>query len=174
VPYVAAQAGLLAHWKGRLPFSGALAVGLVSSGNRAHKNDRNRSISPQELSPLLDVPGTRFFSLQKDQQFPGIEALGPELTDFADSAAAIANLDLVISVDTSVAHLAGAMGRPAWTLLPFAPDWRWMLERTDSPWYPGMRLFRQAAPKDWKPVIEEVRVALTNLSDSRKERGPVG
>jgi tetratricopeptide (TPR) repeat protein len=174
VPYVAAPAGLLLHWKDRLPASGALAVGLVSSGNPAHQNDRNRSIPPQELSPLLDVPGTRFFSIQKEQQLPGIEALGPELTDFADSAAAIANLDLVISVDTSVAHLAGAMGRPAWTLLPFAPDWRWMLGRTDSPWYPGMRLFRQTAPKDWKPVIEEVRVALTNLSDSRKERGPVG
>jgi hypothetical protein len=173
VPYVGVQAGLLAHWRRRLPFSRALAVGLVSSGNPAHKDDRNRSISPQELSPLLDVPGTRFFSLQKHEQFPGIEALGPELTDFADSAAAIANLDLVISVDTSVAHLAGAMGRPAWTLLPFAPDWRWMLGRTDSPWYPGMRLFRQRAPKDWTPVIEEVRVALTNLSDSRKEHGPV-
>ena len=172
LPYISAPAGLLEHWKKRLSTSGALVVGLVSSGNPAHPNDRNRSIPPQEFSPLLGVPGIQFFSLQNDQQFPGVNALGHELSDFADSAAAIANMDLVISVDTSAAHLAGATGRPAWTLLPFAPDWRWMLTRADSPWYPGMRLFRQRSPKDWKPVIEEVRDALMNWIDSRKERGP--
>ena len=90
----------------------------------------------------------------------GIDCLGAEFSDFADTAAAIANLDLVVTVDTSVAHLAGAMGKAVWTLLPFMPDWRWMLDREDSPWYPSMRLFRQRERKNWKPVIETVRAEL--------------
>jgi ADP-heptose:LPS heptosyltransferase len=93
-----------------------------------------------------------------------IEDLGEELRDFADTAAVIANLDLVVSVDTAVAHLAGALGRPAWTLLKFAPDWRWLLARDDSPWYPTMRLFRQQKPADWNPTIEEVAVALPRFA----------
>ena len=88
--------------------------------------------------------------------------LAPDLGDFADTAAAIANMDLVISVDTAVAHLAGALGTMVWTLLPFNPDWRWMLDRDDSPWYPSMRLFRQEMPGDWEGVFQEVETALRN------------
>ena len=91
-----------------------------------------------------------------------------DITDFADTAALIANLDVVLSVDTSVAHLAGALGRPVWTLLPFAPDWRWMLKREDSPWYPSMRLFRQATAGNWSEVIERVGVALGEWRDGTR------
>ena len=101
--------------------------------------------------------------MQKDLPLAGAVSLGLEFTDFADTAAAIANLDLVISVDTSVAHLAGAMNKPVWTLLPFNPDWRWMLDRPDTPWYPSMRLFRQTEPKDWQSVIERVKTELLSL-----------
>lgn len=146
--------------------------GSVSAwaGNPAHKNDRNRSLALEKLAPLAETPDTVFFSLQKGPQAD--EALNPpdglnlidlqnDLPDFHHTAAAIMNLDLVISVDTAVAHLAGALGRPVWTLLPFAPDWRWMLGRTDSPWYPTMRLFRQKQRDDWDSVIREVCGALS-------------
>jgi ADP-heptose:LPS heptosyltransferase len=97
-----------------------------------------------------------------------ITNLDSELNDFADTAAVIANLDLVISVDTAVAHLSGAIGKPVWTLLPFAPDWRWFLKRNDSPWYPGMRLFRQNQPSDWNGVFEQVKQRLLNLLKTEK------
>src|SRR5204863_3354138 len=117
------------------------------------------------LAPLLAVEGVSFFSLQKGERAGDILAsglagrivdLGPALGDFADTAAAVSCLDLVISVDTAVAHLAGALAKPVWTLLPFAPDWRWLMEREDSPWYPTMRLLRQPVPGDWASVIETV------------------
>ena len=141
-----------------------MRIGIVWAGNPNHKNDRRRSIDPLLLAPLAQIPGARWFSLQKDSS-PAKDAgfashLGAELADFADTAAAIENLDLVISVDTAVAHLAGALGKPTWTLLPFAPDWRWLLDRDDSPWYPTMRLFRQPEPGDWTAVISAVAAAL--------------
>ena len=142
------------------------------SGNPAHKNDRQRSIPLADFARITrDLPG-RFFSLQKDtrpsdaallQTLPCVADLAPRLHDFTDTAAAIGALDLVITVDTSVAHLAGALGARTWVLLPFAPDWRWMLERPDSPWYPTLRLHRQPARGAWAPVLEAVHAALAAL-----------
>jgi hypothetical protein len=138
------------------------------AGNPAHNNDPRRSISPEILEPFLARAGATFYSLQV-REGPGIKLapaasrwvdLAPLIHDYADTAAFVDRLDLVISVDTSVAHLAGAMGRPVWLLLPFAPDWRWLLGRADSPWYPSMRLFRQPQPGDWKAVIHQVTAEL--------------
>jgi tetratricopeptide (TPR) repeat protein/glycosyltransferase involved in cell wall biosynthesis len=150
-----------------------LKVGLVWSGSRTNQNNHHRSCAPHYFQPLLLMPGVRFYSLQKDTSVAElaqlradgaiVEDLSQQLQDFADTAAAIAELDLVITVDTSVAHLAGAMGKPVWVLLTFAPDWRWMIEREDSPWYPTMRLFRQQQSGDWAAVITRVQEALQTL-----------
>jgi tetratricopeptide (TPR) repeat protein len=170
VPYLRADAEDARRWQDRLAgHSSIVKVGLGWAGNPAHKNDRNRSMKLARLAPLGQAPGVRFFSLQKgaaatEAKTPpaGMELVDwtQELKDFADTAALIANLDLVIAVDTAVAHLAGAMGKPVWTLLPYAADWRWMLERRDSPWYPTMRLFRQPYGGDWDSVIARVVEAL--------------
>jgi ADP-heptose:LPS heptosyltransferase len=129
----------------------------------------------------LDV-GARFVSLQKDvrpadqailDQRNDILDLGPELKSFADTAAVVSHLDLVISVDTSVSHLAGALGRPVWILLPYAPDWRWLLHRTDSPWYPTARLFRQSETRDWKTVIDQVCAELRSFIPSLQSAGEI-
>jgi ADP-heptose:LPS heptosyltransferase len=126
---------------------------------------------------LAAVPGVRFYSLQKGaaaaERPPAGLALGDlsvDLHDFADTAAAVSGLDLVISVDTAVAHLAGALGKPAWTLLKFAPDWRWLLARGDCPWYPGMRLFRQHRSASWEAVIEELVPAMRQFVDAVSTR----
>jgi Flp pilus assembly protein TadD len=166
MPYLQADPELLAAQATRLSIAhGALNVGLVWAGNPDHRNDRKRSLRLDQLSPLAGVKGVRFISLQKGRPAgqlqsppPGMDLVdaGAELADFADTAALIARLDLVITVDTAVAHLAGAMGRPVWVLLPIAPDWRWLLEREDSPWYPTMRLFRQDALDEWGVVIAKV------------------
>ena len=148
---------------------------------REHINDLNRSIPLETLLPLLDVEA-QFVSLQKDVRAEDRAALGaqgnvldlgPKLASFADTAAIVENLDLVISVDTSVAHLAGALGRPIWLLLPYVPDWRWLLNRTDSPWYPTARLFRQTEARDWQTVVREVRSALQALCQSSTGHQPV-
>jgi tetratricopeptide (TPR) repeat protein len=138
--------------------SAKFSVGLVWAGSKDHKDDARRSIRFEQLSPILHVPGVEFFSLQKSASSSqaagsGITDLTAELSDFRDTAAIIANLDLVITVDTAVAHLAGAMGKPVWVLLARIPDWRWMLQRSDSPWYPTMRLFRQQRRGDWNSPI---------------------
>jgi hypothetical protein len=149
----------------------ALRVGLAWRGNPQHQNDRRRSLPFAALEPLFTVPGVAFYNLQVSPtaEFAGEAAhqdrlhdLGNLIHNFADTAALMAQLDLVISVDTSVAHLAGALARPVWLLLAFAPDWRWLLERDDSPWYPTMRLFRQPAPGDWTSVVQAVRAALAS------------
>lgn len=146
-----------------------LKVGLCWAGKPSHKNNRNRSIMLEDFATLFDLPRTDFISLQKGPAVqdiadlslgPLLRDLGSGFRDFADTAAAIRALDLVITVDTSVAHLAGAMARPVWVLLPYAPDWRWMLHRDDSPWYPSMTLFRQTSPGDWSEVFSRVRHAL--------------
>ena len=152
-----------------------LRVGIVWAGNPEHKNDRNRSCLLAHFRPLTRVPDVALFSLQKglravdlhDQtnEF-AITDLSQFLGDFGDTAAAIARLDLVVTVDTAVAHLAGALGKPVWLLLPFAPDWRWLLEREDSPWYPSMRLFRQTRSDDWIGVIARVGEALVTAVGS--------
>jgi tetratricopeptide (TPR) repeat protein len=149
-----------------------LKVGINWGGNPRYKRDRRRSCSLQQFLPLLKIPQVIFYSLQKGpralelEQFPGklpIQNLSTQIQDFSDTAAAIAQLDLIITTDTSVAHLAGALGRPVWVLLDFVPDWRWMLEREDSPWYPTMRLFRQNRPGDWNGVLERVVLALQDF-----------
>ena len=170
VPYLAAPAGRIEYWKGRLPPRHGLRVGVVWSGSATHADDRNRSISLARVGPIFETPDIQFVNLQKQlgeedtQIFVGLSRvanLGPQLADFSDTAAVIAQLDLVISVDTSVAHLAGALGKPVWVLLPFCPDWRWLLDRDDSPWYPTARLFRQPRIGDWDSVIEYVRRELS-------------
>jgi ADP-heptose:LPS heptosyltransferase len=121
------------------------------------------------LARLLKLTGVRFFSLQKDAKPHASLAITDwtaELADFAETAGLIENLDLVISVDTSVAHLAGAMGKRVWVMLPFAPDWRWLREREDSPWYPTMRLFRQARRGDWDEVFRRIAAELERLASA--------
>ncbi len=146
-----------------------LKVGLVWRGNPQHKNDRHRSLPVELLEPLLAVPGVACYSLQvgapPDAPLPGppfdkLIDLQKLIHDFGDTAVLMKQLDLIISVNTSTVHLAGALAQPAWLLLPCAPDWRWLLGRNDSPWYPSLRLFRQPVPGDWASVVREVRAAL--------------
>lgn len=166
VPYLAPPA-LPAAWRERLATGDRPKVGLVWSGNAAHVNDRNRSIPLATLRPLFDLDAD-FVSLQTELRAGDEEILrgqgnivpaGPSLANFSDTAALVSALDLVVTVDTSVAHLAGALGRPVWILLPFVPDWRWLLGREDSPWYPSARLFRQGRDRRWEPVVARVRQA---------------
>lgn len=148
---------------------GGLNIGMVWAGSPTHQNDRRRSVNVEKFLPLMAHQGVTLFSLQKgdrskDITLKGARGLivdaGHEIKNFADTASLISQLDLVISVDTSVVHLACAMGKPVWLLLPYTPDWRWMLERDDSPWYPSLRIFRQEKPGDWEGVFERVYLAL--------------
>ena len=152
-------------WEARLRRPGTPRIGIAWSGRPSHKNDHNRSIPLRAMLGLLDLP-IELVSLQKevrgedqailDAHAAGITHFGPALTDFLETAALVSSMDVVITVDTAVAHLACALGRPTWILLPFIPDWRWLLERADSPWYPTARLFRQPAIADWDSVMQEV------------------
>jgi tetratricopeptide (TPR) repeat protein len=162
-------------WEDRLGPNDKLRVGLVWSGNPKHTNDHNRSLPLQTLSRVLDLDAC-FVSLQKDpkagdraflRERIGIVDLTEHLTDFSETAALVSCLDLVITVDTSVAHLSAALGRPTWILLPYAPDYRWLLDRDDSPWYPSVRLFRQTASRDYGEVVDRVRAALLTLISER-------
>ena len=169
VPYISPPPAKNDAWAAKLGALGRPRVGLAWSGSPALKNDRNRSISLEKFAPLLRVCKT-LVSLQKDIRpdeaswlaaHPEVPHFGSELQDFSDTAALIGQVDLVISVDTAVAHLAGAMGKPVWILLPYVGcDWRWMLNRADSSWYPTARLFRQARPGDWESVISQLISAL--------------
>lgn len=152
-----------------VPRGTCLRVGVAWRGNPKHPNDRRRSIPLSVLEPLFAVAGVAFYNLQvsagpefagESASQPALVPLGGRLGDFAATASIVSQLDLVISADTSVAHLAGALGRAAWILLPFAPDWRWLLDREDTPWYPTLRLFRQSSPGDWTGVIHRIRDAL--------------
>jgi tetratricopeptide (TPR) repeat protein len=173
VPYLGPCEERLAKWRDRLPATGRLRVGVCWAGSSTHLNDRNRSISLDRFATVLSVPGLDFVSLQKEVGEPqaavlrehGVTQLGQEFADFADTAAAVAMLDLIITVDTSVAHLAGAMGKAVGVLVPFSPDFRWLLDRTDSPWYPTMRLFRQPAIGDWDGPLERLRQELTAVGN---------
>ena len=169
VPYIDVDPERVERLRARIGSDDALKVGLVWAGDPAHLRDRQRSISLAQLAPLASVRGLRFFSLQKGPAAEQISSanggialtdLGPELRDFADTAAAISLLDLVVCVDTSVAHLAGALGKPVWVLLPVPADWRWMEEPEDSPWYPTMRLFRQRSAGGWPDVVGRVTASL--------------
>lgn len=166
--YIHAAPERVARWREQLGPPTGPRAGLVWSGNPKHENDHNRSIALEKLTRLR-APGVQFFSLQKEvrdsdqaalQSRADITQVNHELGDFTDTAALIELLDVVITVDTSIAHLAGAMGKPVWVLLPYAPDWRWMLGRNDSPWYPSIRLFRQPVVMDWDSVVDEVVAAL--------------
>ena len=165
-PYLAADPERVAEWRtlfAELPPAGR-RIGLAWQGNPKHQNDHNRSLPIAAMSSLLGLPGQQFVSLQKGQaraSLPeGLVDLSGLLGDLGETAAAMEGLDLVISVDTAVAHLAGALGKRVWTLLPYAPDWRWLLYREDSPWYPSMRLFRQPITGDWTSVMRDVKRAL--------------
>jgi len=177
-PYLSSDPALAADWQKRLVGIDGLRIGLVWAGGQflnfpsAAAVDRRRSIALKTLAPLGEVSGVSFVSLQKDR--PTGEAADPphgmmlhdftsDLHDFEDTAALIVNLDLVISVDTAVAHLAGALGKPVWLLNRFDTDWRWLLNRDDSPWYPTLRQFRQPSPGDWNSVVCAARDALQRL-----------
>jgi len=170
VPYIHADLTKADYWRGRL--DGAdFKVGIVWAGKPEHGNDHNRSCELKHFASLGEIEGVKLYSLQKGDaaahldNSSGIIGLADQFEDFTDTAAVIENLDLVISVDTAVVHLAGAMGKPVWTLLPFAPDWRWMLERDDSPWYPTMKLFRQEKWGDWSGLFARVAQQLKILAE---------
>jgi len=172
--YVAIDEGRVAAWRARLGRPRGLRVGLVWSGNARHAADASRSIAIELFQPLLDLPKVEFFCLQKEinradlllARSLDVRSFGSSLVDFQETAALIACMDLVISVDTSIAHLAGAMGKPVWILLASPPDWRWLLERKDSPWYPSVQLYRQAHRGDWPSVIADVATDLMGLSQA--------
>jgi tetratricopeptide (TPR) repeat protein len=172
IPYLAATEADVALWRERLP-APQPRIGLAWSGTRTHDNDLNRSLRLQMLAPLLDLPAVSFVSLQhevreEDAAFlegrAEVVRIAPSFRDFADTAAVIASLDAVVSVDTAIAHLAGAMGTPLFLLLPFAADFRWLRERRVSPWYPTARLYRQPAFGDWASAIDELRADLAEFS----------
>jgi FKBP-type peptidyl-prolyl cis-trans isomerase 2 len=173
VPYINADAAAVQRWRNKIiADESALKIGLAWAGNPKLQYDHIRSCSLGTLSPLALHDSITFYSLQKGdaseqaknppEGFRLIDS-SEDIKDFSDTAALIQNLDLIISVDTAVAHLAGALGKPVWTLLPFVPDWRWMQERKDSPWYPTMRLFRQPSRGDWESVILRIKDALKDL-----------
>jgi tetratricopeptide (TPR) repeat protein len=174
VPYLRVPDQALVKWGARLPIKRRPRIGLAWAGNAKHIRDRERSIDLRGLSPLLGIDAT-FVSLQKEVRTADRETLeknadivhcGYELENFSDTAALISHLDLVISVDTAIAHLAGALGKPVWILLTYVPDWRWLLDRDDSPWYPTARLFRQSETREWQSVIVRVRDALREFIGS--------
>lgn len=174
IPYLRADPGKTVAWQRRFENRRGLRVGLVWRGNPQQKNDHLRSCPLERLSALFEVPGIDWYSLQKGEpstqlaEIPSgrIYDLGPEFANFSDTAAAIQSLDLVITVCTSVAHLAGALGKTTWVMLSFAADWRWLQERDDSPWYPTLRLFRQSTPGDWEGVADRLRLALAQARDA--------
>ena len=149
--------------------AGKCKIGIVWAGNPAHENDRNRSCAAASFTALAECPNVALFSLQKDASpealgaLPQAADLAPLLDDFAATAYAVSRLDLIVTADTALAHLAGALGRPVWLVLPHAPEWRWQLGREDSPWYPTMRLFRQARPGDWDALFWRLTQDLATL-----------
>ena len=168
VPYLSAP-----H-RGPIGIAGdALNVGFAWAGSSSRRNDARRSVAPGRFQPLFGVPGVEFFSLQVGERAgeidtiadaPNVHPLPMQVSDFAATAAIVDALDLVISVDTAVVHLAGALAKPVWVLLPYARPYLWLTDRADSPWYPRARLFAQSRPGDWEPVFEEAAAALAKLA----------
>jgi hypothetical protein len=169
IPYLCASAAAATNWRSRLDAMRRPRVGLAWSGSPTHKNDHNRSLALEPLLSALDGIEATTISLQREVRTAdaaillersNLVRLGEELKDFSDTAALISNLDLVVSVDTAVAHLAGALAKPVWVLLSYNPDWRWLLDRDDSPWYPTARLFRQDESRAWDGVLGRLSSAL--------------
>ena len=166
-------------WRDRLAGCSGFRIGIVWRGNRKYDNDRNRSLSAVQFAAMLDLPELTVVNIQKDATPSELETLRripgsffnavPLEQGLHDTAALMANLDLVIAVDTSLCHLAGSLGVPVWTLIPFAPDWRWLLHRDDSPWYPTMRLYRQPSFGAWNSVLDRIRAGIS-LPNSRRSR----
>ena len=179
IPYLFADPGLVQRWRQELGHITGFKVGIAWQGNAKHRLDRDRSIPLACFEPLARYSGVQLLSLQKGagveqlpevtKRFPVME-LGSRLEDFMDTAAVLANLDLLVTCDTAVAHLAGALGVPVWVALPLVPDWRWRLDRSDSPWYPTMRLFRQESRGDWQGVFQKIAVAIGEQVASRASR----
>ncbi len=168
VPYLRARPQAVAQWDARLGSRKRPRIGLAWAGSASYRNDANRSVPLAALLPLFDLD-LAYVSLQRELRsgdadllcrYSDILHFGDRLEDFSDTAALIANLDLVIAVDTAVAHLAGALGKPLWVVLPLVPDWRWLLDRDYSPWYPTALLFRQDESRSWDNVVGRVRIAL--------------
>jgi tetratricopeptide (TPR) repeat protein len=180
VPYLRAPADAVRRWTKRLAGMSGLKVGLVWAGNPEHVNDHRRSLDLKLIAPLFAVRGASFASLQVGPRSADlkklkssritIDDLSPAFSDFVESAAAVSALDLVITVDTSMAHLAGALGRPVWVLLPDVTDWRWMLHREDNPWYPNMRLFRQGRGEDWDDAVARMARELEAAAEGNAQR----
>jgi hypothetical protein len=167
-PYITAEADRLALWKERLAErvpAGLKRIGIAWAGRPTHNNDYNRSVALTTFAPFASVPGIAFVSLQKGDgtaqipNWPGPAPLidfGAQLDTFDDTMAIIAQLDLLVTVDTAIGHFAGALGTPAWIMLPYAPDWRWLMHRADTPWYDSLRLFRPPAIRRWDAIVEQV------------------
>ena len=181
VPYLRVPADRLARWRKRLGRRRLPRIGLAWSGAVEHGGDRQRSIALSRLAPLLCRAGFEFHSVQKDvrsadlawlEANPNLRHHGEALRDFADAAALIATMDLVIAVDTAAAHLAGALAKPVWIMLPYNADWRWLLDRDDSPWYPTARLFRQTQRGNWDGVVTEIVRALAEWPDRPRPQRP--
>jgi tetratricopeptide (TPR) repeat protein len=175
IPYMRPPEAYRAKWREKMPRNGRLRIGLCWAGSSAHLNDHNRSIALERFGRILSLPNLDFISVQKEVSAPqaallrrhGVVQLGQDFASFADSAAALAELDLLVSVDTSVAHLAGALGKAVALLLPLPAEWRWLLDRSDSPWYPTMRLFRQSASGDWDGPLERLYQELGAVATRR-------
>jgi len=172
VPYVHPDSEYLRKWERLIgpDGGGSLRVALCWAGNPDHLDDAFRSCSLRDFAPITSVPGCSFYSLQKGEAAHqcdtngSVRQLGHFLEDFRDTAAAIAHMDLVVTVDTAVAHLSGAMGKPVWTMLAFHPDWRWMLNTPATPWYPTMRLFRQPVVGCWSEPFEVAAEELRGMA----------
>lgn len=166
VPYLGPPPERVRYWRQRLGDTKKMKIGLRWAGNPSHTNDFSRTIPPKYLLPLLDRQQAHFYSLQTERlelHHENLTDFTSDLTDFFETAALVANLDLIISVDTAVLHLSGALAKPTWALIPFGPEFRWLQNRSDSPWYPTMRLFRQKSLHDWAGVISEVAAALSRI-----------
>jgi len=182
VPYLHAPGTNVREWRERIPACSGLRVGLVWQGDPGHPADARRSLAPDVMGGLGGIPGVRFFSLQKPspQRRPdlppieGIVDLAPALADMAQAAAAIEHLDLVVTVDTAVAHLAGGLGKPVWLLCRHEAEWRWQLGREDSPWYPTMRIFRESTPGTWPDVIRRVKSGIQRLLETAPDPSRAG
>jgi hypothetical protein len=177
VPYLSVRPAAVQAWRERLKEIDGFRIGIAWQGNPAVRGDRLRSIALGHFAALAEIPGVRLVSLQKGPGAEQLEAaggrfriteLGSRLQDFADTAAVMNSLDLVITSDTGPAHLAGALGVPVWVALSLAPDWRWSSGRSDSPWYPTMRLFRQKEWGNWQAVFEEIKKSLCELVSSSR------